>query len=228
MAARQTGVKRRAAVFPHSKINRRGLAFELVQRGCSCCRRGRSETTAKRLAFGRGPNRYLIAKLHNRPDTTRNCILTRSSQRHQIRKLCAGHAEAGLDISRGCLVVPSRITGLGTLCSRCLRACPRVSTCPEQKMISTGLPDRRNEHDEAYELSVLSDGAQALSFVQKYRLGIEKDDPCAIPLDLRLESPQAGAEPGGCPCCHSDCGSRAEPGRSRDPHSGRRPAAEAR
>ena len=53
-------------------------------------------------------------------------------------------------------------------------------------MISTGLPDRRNEHDEAYELSVLSDGAQALSFVQKYRLGIEKDDPCAIPLDLRL------------------------------------------
>jgi CheY-like chemotaxis protein len=43
-----------------------------------------------------------------------------------------------------------------------------------------------DEQGEPYELTVLSDGAQALTFFEKYRLGMEKDDPCAILLDLRL------------------------------------------
>jgi CheY-like chemotaxis protein len=43
-----------------------------------------------------------------------------------------------------------------------------------------------DEQDEPYELTVLSDGAQALAFFQKYRLGMEEDEPCAILLDLRL------------------------------------------
>jgi CheY-like chemotaxis protein len=43
-----------------------------------------------------------------------------------------------------------------------------------------------DEQGEPYELTALSDGAQALAFVEKYRLGMEEDDPCAIVLDLRL------------------------------------------
>jgi CheY-like chemotaxis protein len=43
-----------------------------------------------------------------------------------------------------------------------------------------------DEQGEPYQLTVLSDGAQALRFVQEYRSGMKDDDPCAILLDLRL------------------------------------------
>src|SRR6516164_1620082 len=43
-----------------------------------------------------------------------------------------------------------------------------------------------DEHGEPYELTVFSNGAQALGFVQSSRSGLEEDNPCAIWLDLHL------------------------------------------
>ncbi|HUQ90848.1 MAG TPA: response regulator [Bryobacteraceae bacterium] len=39
---------------------------------------------------------------------------------------------------------------------------------------------------ETYELQVLRDGAEALHFVEKHKVGLAKPDPCVILLDLHL------------------------------------------
>ncbi len=42
------------------------------------------------------------------------------------------------------------------------------------------------QQGEEYEFEILSDGEEALRFVQEYRIGLRESEPCVIVLDLHL------------------------------------------
>jgi CheY-like chemotaxis protein len=48
------------------------------------------------------------------------------------------------------------------------------------------LRDALNRQEEDHELEVLSNGEEALQFVQEHRIGLREPEPCVIVLDLHL------------------------------------------
>jgi CheY-like chemotaxis protein len=70
---------------------------------------------------------------------------------------------------------------------------PRVSSSPPRILIIEDNPSDvfllRHALDaigEPFDLRVLTDGEEALKFVQEHRLGLHPPDPCVIVLDLHL------------------------------------------
>jgi two-component system, chemotaxis family, response regulator Rcp1 len=48
------------------------------------------------------------------------------------------------------------------------------------------LRDVLDQQEEDYEFEILSDGEEALRFVQEYHMGLREPEPCVIVLDLHL------------------------------------------